>query len=29
MDEKGYSRIDEGTGRAVPNGTDWQHLNHE
>ena len=27
MDEKGYSRIDEVTGRAVPNVTDWQHLN--
>ena len=27
MDEKGYGRIDEVTGRAVPNVTDWQHLN--
>ena len=27
MDEKGYSSIDEVTGRAVPNVTDWQHLN--
>jgi len=27
MDEKGYSTIDEVTGRAVLNVTDWQHLN--
>ncbi len=27
MDEKGYSRIDEFVGRAVPKVTDWQHLN--
>ncbi|MEL6516970.1 MAG: NAD-dependent dihydropyrimidine dehydrogenase subunit PreA, partial [Pseudomonadota bacterium] len=27
MDEKGYSSIDELTGRAVPNVTDWQYLN--
>ena len=27
MDEKGYRSIDEVTGRAVPNVTDWQHLN--
>ena len=27
MDEKGFSFIDEVTGRAVPNVTDWQYLN--
>ena len=27
MDEKGYGRIDEIIGRAVPNVTDWQYLN--
>ena len=27
MDEKGYTSIDEVTGRAVPNVTDWQYLN--
>ena len=27
MDEKGFSSIDEVTGRAVPNVTDWQYLN--
>ncbi len=27
MDSKGYATIDEVTGRAVPNVTDWQYLN--
>jgi dihydropyrimidine dehydrogenase (NAD+) subunit PreA len=27
MDEKGYATIDDITGRAVPNVTDWQYLN--
>jgi dihydropyrimidine dehydrogenase (NAD+) subunit PreA len=27
MDERGYSRIDELIGKAVPNVTDWQYLN--
>ena len=27
MDEKGYASIDEVIGRAVPNVSDWQHLN--
>jgi len=27
MDEKGYTSIEEVTGRAVPNVTDWQYLN--
>jgi len=27
MDEKGYSTIDDFVGLAVPNVTDWQHLN--
>ena len=27
MDEAGYSSIEEITGRAVPNVTDWQYLN--
>ena len=27
MDEKGMSSVDEIVGRAVPNVTDWQHLN--
>ncbi len=27
MDEAGYSSIEEVTGRAVPNVTDWQYLN--
>ena len=27
MDEKGYTSIDEVSGRAVPNVTDWQFLN--
>ena len=27
MDDAGYSRIDEFIGRAVPNVSDWQHLN--
>ena len=27
MDEKGYASIDEVSGRAVPNVSDWQHLN--
>ena len=27
MDEKGYTSIDQVTGRAVPNVTDWQYLN--
>ena len=27
MDEKGYSSVAEVSGRAVPNVTDWQHLN--
>ncbi|RMD62443.1 MAG: NAD-dependent dihydropyrimidine dehydrogenase subunit PreA, partial [Alphaproteobacteria bacterium] len=27
MDDKGYARLDDFRGRAVPNVTDWQHLN--
>jgi dihydropyrimidine dehydrogenase (NAD+) subunit PreA len=27
MDEKGYSRLDDFVGRAVPHVTDWQYLN--
>lgn len=27
MDEKGYARLDDFVGRAVPNVTDWQYLN--
>ncbi len=27
MDEKGYATIEDFRGRAVPNVTDWQHLN--
>ena len=27
MDEKGYARVEEFRGRAVPNVTDWQYLN--
>jgi dihydropyrimidine dehydrogenase (NAD+) subunit PreA len=27
MDERGYSRLDELVGKAVPNVTDWQYLN--
>jgi dihydropyrimidine dehydrogenase (NAD+) subunit PreA len=27
MDEKGYRRLDDFVGKAVPNVTDWQHLN--
>jgi dihydropyrimidine dehydrogenase (NAD+) subunit PreA len=27
MDEKGYTSVDQVTGRAVPNVTDWQYLN--
>lgn len=27
MDEKGYRTLDELVGRAIPNVTDWQHLN--
>jgi dihydropyrimidine dehydrogenase (NAD+) subunit PreA len=27
MDEKGYPSVDAVSGRAVPNVTDWQHLN--
>ena len=27
MDEKGYERIDDFVGKAVPNVTDWQYLN--
>ncbi len=27
MDEKGYGTIEDISGRAVPNVTDWQHLN--
>jgi len=27
MDEKGYARIEDFRGRAVPNVTDWQYLN--
>ncbi|MEM8632465.1 MAG: NAD-dependent dihydropyrimidine dehydrogenase subunit PreA [Pseudomonadota bacterium] len=27
MDEKGYSKVSDVVGRAVPNVTDWQHLN--
>jgi dihydropyrimidine dehydrogenase (NAD+) subunit PreA len=27
MDEKGYPRLDDFVGRAVPKVTDWQHLN--
>lgn len=27
MDEKGHASIDDVVGRAVPNVTDWQHLN--
>ena len=27
MDEKGHTSIDDVVGRAVPNVTDWQHLN--
>ena len=27
MDEKGYATLDDFTGRAVPNVTDWQYLN--
>lgn len=27
MDEKGYTSVAEVSGRAVPNVTDWQHLN--
>jgi dihydropyrimidine dehydrogenase (NAD+) subunit PreA len=27
MDEKGYASVDAVSGRAVPNVTDWQHLN--
>ena len=29
MDEKGYTRVDDFVGRAVPRVTDWQHLNLE
>ncbi|MDJ0946165.1 MAG: NAD-dependent dihydropyrimidine dehydrogenase subunit PreA [Kiloniellales bacterium] len=27
MDEKGYARLDDFVGKAVPNVTDWQYLN--
>lgn len=27
MDEKGYTSVDQVVGRAVPNVSDWQHLN--
>ena len=27
MDEKGYISVDQVVGRAVPNFTEWQHLN--
>ena len=27
MDDKGYARLDDFVGRAVPNVTDWQYLN--
>ena len=27
MDEKGYTSIDQIVGRAIPNASDWQHLN--
>ncbi|MEX2518318.1 MAG: NAD-dependent dihydropyrimidine dehydrogenase subunit PreA [Paracoccaceae bacterium] len=27
MDQKGFASVDEFVGRAVPNVTDWQHLN--
>jgi dihydropyrimidine dehydrogenase (NAD+) subunit PreA len=27
MDEKGYARVDDFVGRAVPRFTEWQHLN--
>ncbi|MGS4886625.1 NAD-dependent dihydropyrimidine dehydrogenase subunit PreA [Roseibium sp. MB-4] len=27
MDEKGYTSVDQVVGRAVPNASDWQHLN--
>jgi dihydropyrimidine dehydrogenase (NAD+) subunit PreA len=27
MDQKGYARLDDFVGRAVPNVTDWQYLN--
>jgi dihydropyrimidine dehydrogenase (NAD+) subunit PreA len=27
MDSKGYARLEDFIGRAVPNVTDWQHLN--
>ena len=27
MDEKGYTSVDQVVGRAVPNFTEWQHLN--
>ena len=27
MDERGYRRLDELVGKAVPNVTDWQYLN--
>jgi dihydropyrimidine dehydrogenase (NAD+) subunit PreA len=27
MDEKGYERVDQIVGRAIPRVTDWQHLN--
>ena len=27
MDDKGYTRLDDFVGRAVPNVTDWQYLN--
>jgi len=27
MDQKGYASVDQVTGRAVPNVTDWQYLN--
>ena len=27
MDERGYARLDELIGKAVPNVTDWQYLN--
>ena len=27
MDEKGYARVGDATGLAIPNVVDWQHLN--
>jgi dihydropyrimidine dehydrogenase (NAD+) subunit PreA len=27
MDERGYARVDDFVGKAVPNVTDWQYLN--